>query len=90
MSSPKLIDIIIPTKDNDTNLEECLNSLIKGLPFESKEYEYNVIIIREHESKKIDANFFTLINTPKYKDLNITYIVTRKPIGFTKAINTRY
>lgn len=86
--TPKLIDIIIPSKDDDENLEECLNSLIKGLSFESKEFEYNVIIVREHESKKITPDFFTLINTPKYKDLNIKYIVTRKPIGFTKAINT--
>ena len=83
----KLIDIIIPTKDNDSDLEECLNSLVHGLSF-NNEYEYNVIIIREHKDKRVSSDFFTLINAPKYKDLNISYAVIKKAIGFTKAVNT--
>ena len=86
-ANQKLIDIIIPTKDNDSDLEECLNSLIHSLSFNG-EYEYNVIVIREHKEKRVPSDFFTLINNPKYKDLNISYVVIKKSVGFTKAVNT--
>lgn len=81
------IDIIIPSKDRDDKLQKCLYSLFKHLTIDNNLYVYNVIIIREHLSKKIDKSFFDIINHPNFRNLNISYIVVKKSIGFTKAIN---
>lgn len=92
MSSKKHVDIIIATKDRDHKLERCLLSLSKSLNFDTTQYFYNVIVVKECDessSKNSDlSNFFLLLKNPNFTRLNISYIILKNSSNFTKAINT--
>lgn len=88
MSNKKYIDIIIPTKDRNDKLERCLTSLSRALDHNLSTYFYNVIVVKEHSSKRVDKEFFNILKHPNFRFLNISYIVIKHGEGFTKAINT--
>ena len=80
LSSETLISIIIPTKDQVTYLERCIESILK----KTKQANYEIIIINNNSIKKETISFLSKV-TDKYSQ--VTVIEAHYPFNWSKLNN---